>query len=125
MENIVKAIENLNKIKPNNKRSLENTDYNVLDHYKFPAKVSAPPTGGVKNPFKEYRKKVRELTELVAHLIPGIHLRGFRGYHIDHKISIWYGFRNNFLPEQIAALSNLRMLFHKDNMLKGIKSDFS
>lgn len=78
-----------------------------------------------RKPWEVYRSKVRELTEDVAHLLDGIEKRSFKGHHIDHRISIWYGFKNKIPPEEIAALSNLRIIPSKDNMLKGRKCVFN
>ena len=41
-----------------------------------------------------YISNVKKLTNDNKHLIPGIHKRGFHSYHIDHKISIKYGYEN-------------------------------
>lgn len=65
-----------------------------------------------------YRDEVNKLTEEVKHQIPNINKRGFRHYHIDHKISIKYGYDNGILPENIAHISNLHMLYWKDNVRK-------
>ena len=73
------------------------------------------------NGFKLYKKSVWKLTEDVAHQIPHIEYRGFKTFHIDHKISIHYGYKNNIPVEHIAHISNLEMLHHKFNMKKGIK----
>lgn len=69
--------------------------------------------------FKRYKKQVWVLTEKVAHRIPGIEKRAFKGHHIDHIISTFEGFKKGFPPERIAALKNLRMLDYRDNMRKG------
>lgn len=69
----------------------------------------------------EYRNEVRRLTEEVAHQLKGIELRAFRGHHIDHKISIWYGFKNGIPAERIADLKNLRIITSKENMAKGTR----
>lgn len=74
-----------------------------------------------KKRFWTYRKRVYALTESVAHLIPGICKRAFKGHHIDHIFPIWYGFRLGITAEQIADLSNLRMLYFKENMKKGTR----
>ena len=125
MDNVIQAIERLNKIKPNNRPSEEGIDYNVLDHLIFQPKITDDtPSSRVNKAFRDYRKIVRQLTELVAHLIPDIDLRGFKNHHIDHKVSIWYGFHHGIPPEQIAEVANLRLIPYKDNMLKGVKSIF-
>ena len=67
-----------------------------------------------------YKFKVTELTEVVKHLIPGIETRGFYKYHIDHKVSIKWGYYNNIPEEHIAHVDNLRMLWWKDNLNKNI-----
>lgn len=71
--------------------------------------------------WKAYRRKVQKLTELVADRIEGIETRGFKDHHIDHIVSIWEGFKLGMPEEDIATLSNLRMLPYKENMLKGTK----
>jgi hypothetical protein len=71
-----------------------------------------------KSEFKVYQKRVHKLTEKNIHLIEGISKRGFKSYHVDHKISIYYGFKNKIHPEHIADITNLRMLYYKDNILK-------
>jgi len=72
-----------------------------------------------RKPFRVYRTIVWKLTELNAHSIIDINKRSFKEYHIDHKISIYYGFKNNIVPWCIADVSNLRMLDDKSNMIKG------
>jgi hypothetical protein len=84
----------------------------------------APPSERCKPPFIAYRKKVRRLTEEVKWLIPGIENRGFKAFHIDHKISIWHGYKYGLPAEDIAHIDNLRMLPYKENMLKGRKCCF-
>jgi hypothetical protein len=83
--------------------------------------MSAAPSERCKPPFVAYRKKVMKLTESVKHLLPGIEKRSFKHYHIDHKVSIWFGFKNGIPAEKIACIDNLRMLPAKENMLKGRK----
>lgn len=65
-----------------------------------------------------YRDEVNNLTEQVKHQIPNIHKRGYRSYHIDHKISIREGYDKGILPQHIAHISNLHMLYWKDNVKK-------
>jgi hypothetical protein len=68
-----------------------------------------------------YKNLCWRLTNKVAYLVPDIHLRSFKGHHIDHIVSIAYGFRNNINPHLIASLDNLRMLPKMDNLVKGTK----
>lgn len=72
--------------------------------------------------FKIYHKEVWKLTEQQPlHTLEGCEKRGFRDHHLDHKTSVWYGFKNNIPAEEIAHISNLRFIPYKDNMLKGRK----
>ena len=73
----------------------------------------------VKLTFKQYHRRVNKLTEKVKGSIEGIEKRGWDSYHIDHKVSIHYGFKNGIEPEKIADISNLRMILKKDNCDKG------
>lgn len=71
------------------------------------------------NLFFEYRELVGFLTEEVKCFLPGINRRGVYSFHIDHKISIKFGFDNNIPAEVISHPSNLWLIWHKDNMGKG------
>ena len=66
-----------------------------------------------------YKALVTQFTNEHKHLIPEIHTRGFRAYHIDHKISKRYGFDNGILAQVIAHHSNCEMIWWKDNAVKG------
>lgn len=70
--------------------------------------------------FETYKARVFELTEETKHLIDGIENRGYRKFHIDHKISIKWGFDNKIPEKDIAHIDNLRMLWWKDNFIKNI-----
>ena len=70
--------------------------------------------------FDKYKMRVMELTEKVKHLIEGIENRGWHKFHIDHKISIKWGFDNNIPEKHIAHLDNLQMLWWKENFNKNI-----
>lgn len=49
-------------------------------------------------------------------------LAGIEGaYHLDHKISIKYGFENNIPPYIVGSIHNLEMLPWKDNVYKSSK----
>ena len=45
--------------------------------------------------------------------------RGITSYHVDHKFSIFEGFKRGILPSIIGDISNLEMLPYKDNTSKG------
>lgn len=75
---------------------------------------------------KRYKAAVWKLTELQPlHLLPNIEKRAFRGWHIDHVLSIMEGYRRGLPAETIAHISNLRMLPAKENLNKGIRTIFT
>ena len=77
-----------------------------------------------KEAWRKYREKVWELTNMQPiHTLEHFNKRGFSGYHLDHKISIKYGWKNHLPPERIAHISNLRFIPSNSNMKKGIKSE--
>jgi len=80
--------------------------------------VVIKPAISYKKSFSMYKRLVWRLTELNSCHIIDIDKRSFRQYDIDHKISIYYGFKNNILPWCIAHISNLRMLDNKSNLIK-------
>lgn len=65
-----------------------------------------------------YYKEVQSFTENNKHLIKDIHLRGYKAYHIDHKIPISLGYLHSIPPEVISHPSNLTMLWWEDNVAK-------
>ena len=91
-------------------------DYRPLQvNPKKPLKVKKSNSG-----FLEYKEKVDKYTSEVKHLIEGIETRGWHTYHIDHKISIKYGYSNGLPPEHIGDISNLRMLWWEENKNKNV-----
>lgn len=75
--------------------------------------------------FQSYRHKVDVLTKKQPiHLLENFDKRGRAGdegaYHLDHIISVWYGYHNNIPPEEIADISNLRMIPWMENQQKWI-----
>ena len=73
--------------------------------------------------FEKYRNKVDSLTRKQSiHLLENVEKRGKAGvdgtYHLDHIISVWHGFHNDIPPEEIADISNLRMLPWLENQKK-------
>lgn len=81
--------------------------------------VEETPTKSNKELKREYKNLVKRLTEQNKHLLDNIGERGFNSYHIDHKISIHYGYNNNISPESIAHHSNLRVITMEENLIKG------
>lgn len=45
-------------------------------------------------------------------------------YSLDHKVSVWYGWKNNIPPEEIGDISNLRYILCIDNCIKGTKCHY-
>lgn len=74
--------------------------------------------------YAKYKYEVDKLTEEIAYLVPGISLRKFREWDLDHKIPIKYGFLNGIHPLKIACLSNLQVIPHRDNFIKNTKIIF-
>lgn len=89
-------------------------------------KSSGPPK---QEPLKKQKRKYKNLVwrltdaqDLSA--VPGIELREWRKYDLDHIISIHEGFKRGLPPQVIASLDNLRIIPHKENSEKGSKSDY-
>ena len=70
------------------------------------------------NEYDFYRHDVDTLTNLNKHNVINIHTRGFQTYHLEHKISCKFGYDNNIPAKHIADISNLEMMWWKDNVLK-------
>ena len=74
------------------------------------------------NIFKEYTKYVRYLSDINwEEANPEDICRGHASYHLDHKVPIIFGFKNNIPPEAIADIDNLEILSYQDNLTKGGK----
>lgn len=54
--------------------------------------------------------------------LPNHDRRGKNDYHLDHKYSIFEGFKNNILPSIIGNIKNLEFIPYKENLTKGKKS---
>jgi len=71
-----------------------------------------------------YYKLVRDITkQQPIYLLENYDKRGRadldgNAYHLDHKISISYGFHNNISPKEIGDINNLRFIYWKDNIIK-------
>ncbi len=55
---------------------------------------------------------------LKSHQIKNIELRGRNKYHLDHKYSIYEGFKNNINPKILSHHKNLQMIPEKINIQK-------
>ena len=72
--------------------------------------------------FQEYRNKVgRESARYNLQLLENFDKRGPKEYHLDHKYSVFEGFKNNVPVEIIGHVCNLEMLRYDENTSKGGK----
>ena len=74
-----------------------------------------------KKEFDDYKKKVwKETRKQPITILENWKLRGRRtnDYHLDHIVSIKYGFVNGILPEVIGNIRNLRFIPRKENLRK-------
>jgi hypothetical protein len=102
-----------------------NRDYMQTEEYR--KTISKPDTPE----YRKYSNRVQTLTRKTYKLYkeqinPNDLPRGKAGengcYHLDHKISVRYGFDNQIDPAIIADKNNLQMLPWKDNVIKGKKN---
>jgi DNA-directed RNA polymerase subunit L len=70
--------------------------------------------------FKQYQTQCKDITKIIKSQIPNNEQVNFNTYHIDHKISIFYGFINNIEINDICNLPNLRVIPKQDNLTKNI-----
>ena len=73
--------------------------------------------------FQKYSNKVWKYTRqtLKSHHIKNIESRGRNKYHLDHKYSIYEGFKNDIKPKILAHHKNLQMIPERKNIQKGSK----
>lgn len=78
--------------------------------------------------YKRYSNLVHKLSHRTYEIYkeeinPNNFVRGLAGeidaYHLDHIISVKFGFDNNISPEEMSRKENLQMLPWKDNIIKG------
>jgi hypothetical protein len=105
---------------------LKNIDRSYMSTDKY-AKATRDP---LRSKYKQYQRDVMKLTEEnYVQYLDTINPNRFPrtlagvdgGYHLDHKISIRYGFDNNIDPTEIASFKNLQMLPWRENIVKGKK----
>lgn len=71
--------------------------------------------------WKKYREEVVRLTnDQDLSVLANYDRRGFRDYHLDHKVSVWYGFKHGIPEAEIASIGNLRFIPYRENMDKGV-----
>ena len=79
--------------------------------------------------FEKYLREVRSLTEKQPiHLLENFELRGHvseDGFHLDHKFSIYDGFKHKIPAEKIANIKNLQFIHWRDNVKKNHKSSIT
>lgn len=72
---------------------------------------------------EKYYKAVWRVTKRQPlHMLENFEHRGRTTYHLDHKMSIIYGFLNNIPADIIGHIDNLQMLPYKENLKKGGKN---
>lgn len=72
--------------------------------------------------FEEYRNKVNSVTKRFdLTLLENFDKRGSLSYHLDHKYSVYEGFKNNISHEIVGHICNLEMLYYVENTSKGEK----
>lgn len=108
-------------------------------------KVTTPVVDDIPKPYDKkkewnrYRNEVRGITiqqdlQSLDHYDKRITQKlirehGYKIYHsdvyysLDHKTSIWYGWKNNISPEVIGDISNLRYIPSVENIKKGVKCE--
>lgn len=78
--------------------------------------------------YRKYAHIVHRMTrktynEFKEEINPNNYIRGVAGkkdvYHLDHIVSVRFGFDNGIPPEDISRKENLQMLPWKDNIIKG------
>lgn len=91
----------------------------------------AAPKGSLKIPtcekklWRAYKNTVWKITESQnLKKLPFFSERGWKNYHLDHKVSIWYGYKNKLDPKLIGSIDNLEFIPYKDNILKSTKCNF-
>jgi hypothetical protein len=77
---------------------------------------------------KEYNRLVHRISNWMyknnSNEIDPNNLRG-KDYHLDHKVSIKYGYINNISPKIIGDITNLELLSSKDNISKNYRNSIS
>jgi len=102
----------------------KSADKSYMQTEKYRASLRKDSTPEYKRYCNRVHKLSKKIYEQFKHEInPNDYPRGLAGeygvYHLDHIVSIRYGFDNNLLPEKVARKENLQMLPWKENISKG------
>lgn len=76
------------------------------------------------NDYYLYKRTVLKYTKL-SYIPDPNKTRGYKTYHLDHKVSIFHGFKNNVPPYIIGSSVNLELIYWKDNIIKNFNSSMS
>jgi hypothetical protein len=75
--------------------------------------------------WRRYRNLVWKITEKQnLKKLSNFNKRGFLNYHLDHKVSIWYGYKNKIDPKLIGSIDNLEFIPYQENMRKATNCNF-
>ena len=81
--------------------------------------LKKPNKKGKRKKWKEFEKKVKELTEMQPlHLMKDFDKRGWKNFHVDHILSIKYCWRNSISEYDCSNINNLQMLKSEENISK-------
>jgi len=75
--------------------------------------------------FKKYRRRVRYLTNKTIKTNHELFSNRGKTFHVDHKVSVLYGYKNKIPPNIIANINNLELKHFVDNIRKGFKNSIS
>jgi hypothetical protein len=72
--------------------------------------------------FKQYTRRVRHLTNRAVASNESLYKQRSRDLRIDHKYSIFDGFKNQVSPQIIANENNLQLMCRSENSKKNLRS---
>lgn len=78
-----------------------------------------------KSDYYKYNRLVKKITNRQPINMINGHINKGKGYHLDHIVSISYGWYNKIDPEIIGHYCNLRYIIGKENMSKNKKIGMS
>jgi len=94
--------------------------FSIIKREAFPKLFKRPCSDKKKN-WQAYRKQVWRITnKQPIETLPNHDKRSREGYHLDHIISTWKGWKNDIPEDVIGDIDNLRFITKKENYRKGI-----